>query len=126
MVTDESWHLIKVKKLAPVKFKNLVDNIDNLYILDVRPLNYKRNRFFIKGSYLCPLVYLADRFQDIPKDREIVITDWEMKQSPIAAKFLTSKGYKIRGVLKGGIERWEFEKNPTEQRQLLKELPPLQ
>lgn len=64
-----------------------------------------------------PLVYLADRYTEIPKDRKIVITDWAMKQSSVASKFLTVKGYTIVGVLKGGIERWKSENLPVEERE---------
>ena len=39
-----------------------------------------------------------------------------MKQSPAAAKFLTRKGYKVAGVLRGGMERWQAERLPVEQR----------
>jgi len=97
----------------------------DFYILDVRPLDFKLNSSFIKGSFLCPLVYLADRYKEIPKDRQIVVTDWAMKQSPTAAKYLAIKGYPISGVLKGGIERWESEKLPVEQREATKKLLPL-
>jgi len=126
MSINESWRKIKVNKLTPTKLAALLDSQDSFYVLDVRPLNFKKNRSFIKDSYFCPLVYLADRFQEIPKDQEIIITDWAMKQSPTVAKFLTSKGYNIKGVLKGGIERWQFEQKPTEERKIPKKLPPLQ
>ena len=39
-----------------------------------------------------------------------------LKQSPAAAKFLTRKGYKVAGVLRGGMERWQAERLPVEQR----------
>jgi len=97
----------------------------DFYILDVRPLDFKLNSAFIEGSFLCPLVFLADRYEEIPRDREIVVTDWAMKQSPIAAKYLQMKGYPIFGVLKGGIERWETENLPVEQRKPTKKLLPL-
>jgi len=97
----------------------------DFYILDVRPLDFKLNSAFIKGSFLCPLVYLADRYKEIPKNRQIVVTDWAMKQSPVVAKYLHAKGYPIFGVLKGGIERWGSETLPVEQREPTKELRPL-
>ncbi len=46
----------------------------------------------------------------------IVIMDYAMKQSPVAAKFLMIKGYPVVGVLKGGLERWNSEGLPTKQR----------
>ncbi len=126
MDVNKEWRKIKVKKLRPDKLEQLLQTQNNLYILDVRPLNFKRNKSFIVNSFFCPLVYLIERYHEIPKDREIIITDWAMKQSPTAAKFLETKGYKIVGVLKGGIERWQVEGKVTEERVIPKTVPPLQ
>ena len=116
MTINREWQQRKVNKIAPHDLKALLGKED-LYILDVRPQEFKRDASFIKGSLLCPLVYLADRYTEIPRDRRIVITDWAMKQSPVAAKFLTVKGYPVYGVLKGGIERWRSENLPVEERE---------
>ena len=124
MVINKEWQEKMVRKIRPKKLADLLKEGD-FYILDVRPLNFKKNTSFIKGSFLCPLVFLADRYKEIPKDRQIVITDWAMKQSPVAAKFLSVKGYSIYGVLKGGIERWESQNLAVEQREPTKELLPL-
>lgn len=124
MIVNKEWQKIKIKKIRPKELAHLMKEKD-FYILDVRPLDFKLNSSFIKGSILCPLVYLADRYKEIPKDRQIVVTDWAMKQSPIAAKYLYVKGYPIDAVLKGGIERWESEKLPVVRREPTKELLPL-
>ncbi|MBT3256962.1 MAG: rhodanese-like domain-containing protein [Deltaproteobacteria bacterium] len=121
MTIDDEWQKIRVNKIVPKKLAALFKE-KNLYILDVRPLDFKKNTSFIKGTLLCPLVYLSDRYMELPKEREIIITDWAMKQSPTAAKFLTTKGYNIIGVLKGGIERWESEKFPVENKEPSKEI----
>ena len=124
MIINPTWQKIKVKKIPPKDFAKLV-NSENFFILDVRPLSFKKNASFIKGSVLCPLVYLAERYHEIPKGQPIIITDWAMKQSPVAAKFLIAKGYTVVGVLKGGIERWERDKLPVEARKPLATLMPL-
>ena len=115
MVVNEEWNKIKVSKFSPKHLKQILDE-ENPYILDVRPLDYQRSASLLKGSTLCPLVYFFDRYKELPADRKIIITDWAMKQSPIAAKFLIAKGYKVVGVLKGGIERWVKEGFPVEER----------
>jgi rhodanese-related sulfurtransferase len=115
MVIDKNWQKIPVKKFAPASFKSLNDTQD-FYVLDVRPLNFKRDTSFIFGAHHCPLVHLDRRYLSIPKNQRILITDWAMKQSPIAAKFLIQKGYHIKGVLKGGMERWKAESYPYESR----------
>jgi rhodanese-related sulfurtransferase len=121
---NKAWQKIKIKKIRPKELARLMKEKD-FYVLDVRPLDFKLNSAFIKGSFLCPLVFLSDRYKEIPKDRQIVVTDWAMKQSPIVAKYLRMKGYPIFGVLKGGIERWETENLPVEQRKPAKKLLPL-
>jgi len=115
MTVDKEWQKIKVNKIPPQQLKDLLEKED-VYILDVRPLDFRINTSFIKGSLHCPLVYLADRYREIPKDRQIVVTDYAMKQSPVVAKFLLQKGYSVVGALKGGVERWDSENLPLEHR----------
>ena len=115
MTVDKEWQKIKVNKIPPQQLKDLLEKED-VYILDVRPLDFRINTSFIKGSLHCPLVYLADRYREIPKDRQIVVTDYAMKQSPVVAKFLSQKGYSVVGALKGGVERWDSENLPLEHR----------
>jgi rhodanese-related sulfurtransferase len=115
MEVDKSWQAIGVKKLSPTQFHEHIDK-PTYFILDVRPLNFKRDTSFIAGSWHCPLVLLHERYQTLPKDRKILITDWAMKQSPTAAKYLIRKGYSVEGVLKGGLERWKAESFPIEER----------
>jgi len=124
MVINPTWQKIKVKKIPPEDIVNLMRN-ENFFILDVRPLDFAKNTSFIKDSVLCPLVFLGDQYLEIPKKKRILITDWAMKQSPVAAKFLIAKGYPVAGVLKGGIERWESEKLPVKGRKPLTKLIPL-
>ena len=121
MVINQEWKKIKVNKFSPKALKQILDN-ENPYILDVRPLDYQWNTSFLKGSVPCPLVFFFDRYKELPIDRKIVITDGAMKQSTIAAKFLITKGYKVMGVLKGGVERWETEGFPVEERASTREL----
>lgn len=112
MKINEEWQRVEVPKIAPDDLMALL-KAQNPYVLDVRPLDYERDNNFIEGSEHCPLVHLSARYTQLPRDRPIVVTDWAMKQSPMAAKFLLSKGYRVVGVLKGGIERWEADKLPV-------------
>jgi len=116
MVVNTTSMKKKYRKVKPSKILKMLKKENNLYIVDVRPQNFKRDSSFIKGSIHCPLLDLEDRYQSFPKDKKILITDWAMKQSPLAAKFLILKGYDVLGVLKGGIERWKYDKCPVENR----------
>lgn len=115
MQIDATWSKIKVNKLTPQDFAALT--ADNKYfILDIRPLEFSRNNSFIYGAVHCPLVYLEKYYKNIPQECEIILSDWAMISATNAAKFLTSKGYRVKGVLKGGIERWISEERPVDAR----------
>ena len=92
-----------------------------IYVLDVRPLDFALDNSFIRGSVHCALVHLAERWSEVPRDRKVIITDWAMKQSPSAAKYLIEKGFNVIGILKGGMERWNSEGLPSEERTAVSE-----
>lgn len=115
MVADEKWHNIKVKKISPKTFAVMAAS-KHYFLLDVRPLEFAGSNAFIKNSTHCPLVYLSGFYHEIPKKCEILLIDWAMISANSAAKFLISKGYTVRGILKGGIERWLDEGRPVELR----------
>ena len=127
MTVEEECQKTKAAKIPPLEFKKLLDKNDNIFLLDVRGLDRQTlntpDLFFtmdnsilagdyIKGAVHCPLVFLEENYQHIPKNRRILVTDWIMKESIIAAKFLALKGYDVIGILKGGTARWQTEGLP--------------
>jgi rhodanese-related sulfurtransferase len=116
MWVDPASATISVTRLDPRQFRELLDRGGH-FVLDVRPQDFGRDASFIAGARLCPMVALAERYRTIPRDRPLLITDWAMKQSPLAAKFLLAKGYTVAGVLRGGMERWQAEQLPVERRE---------
>ncbi|MCB2180444.1 MAG: rhodanese-like domain-containing protein [Desulfobulbaceae bacterium] len=127
MTTGEKWKAIRVRKIPPKNFQKILKEEKDLFILDVRSLdkrtlsqqdfdftfdNAMLSGNYIKGVMHCPLILLEDNYRLIPKDKKIIITDWIMKQSTIAAKFLIMKGYDVVGILKGGTARWQAEGYP--------------
>lgn len=91
----------------------------NVFVLDVRPQNFAKGPKFIPGAYHCPMLDITDRINEFPKDKPLIISDWAMKQSLLAAKYLMANGFtNVIGVIKGGIERWVQEGLPTEERQV--------
>lgn len=128
MTLGKEWQKIKVNMISPEKFAKILSEDKNIFILDVRSLDrqtltgggrpFTFDNTTLSGNYIdgvkhCPLVSLEDNFHLIPKDRDIIISDWIMKQSTIAAKYLTSKGYNVIGILKGGTARWQAEGLPV-------------
>jgi rhodanese-related sulfurtransferase len=115
MLTNQKWTTIKIRKISPDSFAALAAS-NKFFLLDVRPLEFSRNNSFIKGAVHCPLVYLEKYYSEIPKECKIILADYAMISATNAAKFLITKGYNVKGVLKGGIERWISEKKPVEER----------
>lgn len=119
MTINKKYEGFSAKKIQPQKVNALLEK-DKVFILDVRPQNFKKGPKFIIGAYHCPLLNITERIDELPKNRPIIISDWAMRQSPLAAKYLLANGFSnVIGVVKGGIERWVQEGLPTEKRLVL-------
>ena len=116
MYVNKTCTQVQVKKLSPREAAALLDT-QKPFVLDVRPIEFGLNQSYIRGAEHCPLMNLMDRVNDFPRDRPLIITDWTMKQAPIAAIYLIKNNYHVLGVLKGGMERWLTENRPVEERE---------
>jgi molybdopterin/thiamine biosynthesis adenylyltransferase/rhodanese-related sulfurtransferase len=87
------------------ELKRRLDSGEKLFVLDVRnPEEYQICR--IPGSTLIPLPQLPQRFQELDKDREIVIHCKSGMRSLKAQQFLRGQGFENTRNLKGGILAW--------------------
>ncbi len=96
----------------------LITKNKEILIIDVRPATFSKWPNFLVGSRNLPLLNITDRNAELPKDQPIILTDWTMRQSPLAAKYLLAHGFNILGVMKGGLVRWEAEGYPVETREV--------
>ena len=119
MEVNATYANMKVRKISPRKLYKMLQENKDIYILDVRPIAYDREDVFIQNAEICPMVFLSDWYHNIPKDKQIIVTDWANKKAILAAKFLTNKGYNVVGILKGGIVRWREEQLPLEHRKIV-------
>ena len=100
-------------EITPVDLKRRMDAGENPFILDVRePNEYQINR--IPGSTLIPLGELPRRYQELPKDREIVAQCKMGGRSAKAQDFLKSVGFTKVKNLRGGILEWIDKVDPTQ------------
>jgi adenylyltransferase/sulfurtransferase len=76
------------------------------------PNEYQINR--IPGSTLIPLGELPRRYQELPKDREIVTQCKMGGRSAKAQDFLKSVGFTNVKNLKGGILEWIDKVDPSQ------------
>ena len=96
---------VKSWEITPVQLKKKLDAGENVFILDVRePNEYQINR--IAGSTLIPLGELPRRYQELPRDREIVAQCKSGVRSAKAMDYLKTVGFSDVKNLKGGILAW--------------------
>lgn len=99
-------------EITAVELKKRLNAGDTLLILDVRePTEYQINR--IEGSTLIPLGELPRRYQELPRDREIVTQCKIGARSAKARDFLKSVGFTNVRNLRGGILDWIDKVDPS-------------
>ena len=100
-------------EITPVDLKKRMDAGETPLVLDVRePNEYQINR--IEGSTLIPLGDLPRRYQELPKDREIVAQCKMGGRSAKAMDFLKSVGFTNVKNLRGGILEWIDKVDPSQ------------
>ena len=100
-------------EITPVELKKKLDAGETPFILDVRePNEYQINR--IAGSTLIPLGELPRRYQELPRDREIVAQCKMGGRSAKAMDFLKSVGFTNVKNLRGGILEWIDKVDPSQ------------
>src|SRR5215216_2707889 len=106
-VTVNDW------EITPVDLKKKLDAGETPLILDVRePNEYQINR--IAGSTLIPLGELPRRYQELPRDREIITQCKMGGRSAKAQDFLKSVGFSNVKNLRGGILEWIDKVDPSQ------------
>ncbi|MGE0267113.1 MAG: molybdopterin-synthase adenylyltransferase MoeB [Candidatus Omnitrophota bacterium] len=119
-VENDQWHCAVPEKpqeavIAEITVKELKQRRDqdpDLYLLDVRE-QAEWDIARIDGACLKPLSNLDENFEDIPKDRTVYCYCKAGGRSARAIEFLQSKGYTDLVKIKGGIEAWSKEIDPT-------------
>ena len=94
------------------ELKKRMDKKENLFVLDVRNPN-EWQICKIPGTVLLPLPELAQRFGELPKDREIIVHCKSGMRSAKAIQFLRERGYRNLRNLTGGILAWSEKVDPS-------------
>ena len=98
--------------VSPLQLKALLDKNPGLYVLDVRePSELAICR--LEGSHDIPLAMLPLRFEEVPRDRLVVVLCKMGGRSAQAVQFLKNKGYRNVSNLVGGIMRWIDDVDPS-------------
>ena len=97
-------------RVDPLTAKARITN--GAVLIDVR----EQNEFIevrVPGATLIPLSEFATRFEEMPKDQEIVLMCAGGVRSSQAAQFAAQHGFKLTN-LEGGINAWQAEGLPVE------------
>jgi adenylyltransferase/sulfurtransferase len=104
---------VSATEITPVELKKKLDAGETPFILDVRePNEYQINK--IPGATLIPLGELPRRYQELPKDRQIVTQCKMGGRSAKAQDFLKTVGFTDVLNLKGGILKWIDDVDPSQ------------
>ena len=111
--TENAGGTVNDWEITPVELKKKLDAGETPFILDVRePNEYQINR--IPGSTLIPLGELPRRYQELPRDREIVAQCKMGGRSAKAMDFLKTVGFTNVKNLRGGILEWIDKVDPSQ------------
>lgn len=83
------------------------------FLLDVREQNEYDHIHIVGVDLLIPLAKVSQRYNELPQDKEIVVTCRSGGRSARATKFLIEKGYNAVNMA-GGILAWYRAELPTE------------
>ncbi len=102
----------KIKQSCPgLSFKVLMN--DTL-LVDVREKNeFEQVKFDVPEMIHIPFSKLDNRYNEIPKDRKVIIASYTGKKGIEATKFLYSKGYINISNMEEGLSKWLHKKYPV-------------
>jgi len=86
---------------------------DDVVILDVREQS-EYDAGHIAGVKLIPLGAVANRLNEIPKDKPVIVTCRSGNRSGQATEYLRSQGYTNVHNMTGGINAWQQAGYPVE------------
>lgn len=95
-------------EITPLEAKEkLMDQSEEtVLLLDVREPE-EREGSYVKDSLFIPLGEIPDRYEEIPKDVQLMIYCKAGVRSAMAAEYLISQGYENVINVEGGILEWE-------------------
>lgn len=101
--------------LSPQDICKKLEKRENVFLLDVRPdsawehqlSNARFNAYgYFRGTKHIALANLVSKLDELPKNKEIIITDLTGSESAAAAKLLKQKGFDKIYTLLEGMDRW--------------------
>jgi hydroxyacylglutathione hydrolase len=93
---------------------DLAENQDDpsVYILDVRDINHRDEKGYIRGSHHIYVGHLEEHLDEIPRDKQIVVHCDAGFKGSLAASILQKHGFRHVTNLLGGTLGWEAANYP--------------
>lgn len=98
--------------ISVAELQQQLNNQANIYLIDVREPE-EHAQAAIAGSVLIPLATLPDHWQELPRDREIIVHCKAGGRSARAAQFLIDQGLDNVTNVAGGMDAWLAASFPT-------------
>ena len=95
-----------VKQMSVQELHEQIENGTPPLMIDVRSAHEYANDGHIADSRLLPLPVLAQRIDELPKDRPIVVVCRSGNRSQAAAEQLEARGFADVANLVGGMFHW--------------------
>lgn len=85
----------------------MLDNDEDFVLLDLR-LDVDVDRYWIDSPkrQQISLNRLTEFYQQIPKDKKLLIIDKNGKRAGLGARYLSARGYEDITVVSGGMNEW--------------------
>ena len=99
---------MSVQQISAIELRDKLQNNPQPFLLDVRE-PHEFHYAHIEGSTLVPLNQIPQRFDELDRNREIVIICHHGIRSQQAANFLDHHGFEHILNLAGGIDAWSRE-----------------
>lgn len=90
-----------------------IQGADDVYVLDVRE-QYEYDEKHIPNVTLLPMSEIQSRLDEIPTDKEVIITCRSGNRSGQVTQFLEENGFDNVHNMQGGIVAWEEAGFPVE------------
>ncbi len=112
MFRDSGNYKTAYRDLSPTEVKELLEHKDGIRLIDVRE-EWEHKLARIENSELMPMSNFVGRAGELDKDDELVIYCHRGVRSVNVCNFLANQGFKNLINLKGGIDAWSDEVDPS-------------
>ncbi len=112
MFKDSGNQLIKFKDLNPAEVKQILENKSGTRLIDVRE-EWEHKIAHLEGSELMPMSNFIQHMNELGKDDELIFYCHTGVRSANICSYLADKGFRNLINLKGGIEAWSREIDPS-------------